>query len=184
MRTIQKGFTLIELMIVVAIIGILAAIAIPAYQDYIVRSQVSEGLTMAASVKTAVAEFRADRGTWPATEGTAVNGLGMTIPTGKYVSGITVVNGQIRIAFGGTDVNSAIAGQTLFLTPGATPSGDIVWRCGNRVIAASALGRPSFQVTTAPSLASTAHRTAAPDRFPTWGNPRPPASAGGFLFAG
>jgi type IV pilus assembly protein PilA len=139
MKTIQKGFTLIELMIVVAIIGILAAIAIPAYQDYIVRSQVSEGLTMAASVKSSVAEFYADRGTWPATEGTGTNGLGMTnVPTGKYVSGITVVNGQIRIAFGGTDVNQAIAGQTLFLTPGSTLNGDVVWRCGNRVIAASA----------------------------------------------
>ena len=134
MKKVQKGFTLIELMIVVAIIGILAAIAIPAYQDYIVRSQVTEGLTMASSVKTAVAEFRADRGTWPATEAT----LGMTSPTGKYVSGITVVNGQIRIAFGGTDVNTAINGQTLFLTPGVTPSSDVVWRCGNRVIAASA----------------------------------------------
>ena len=134
MKKVQKGFTLIELMIVVAIIGILAAIAIPAYQDYIVRSQVTEGLTMASSVKTAVAEFRADRGTWPATEAT----LGMTSPTGKYVSGIAVNAGQIRITFGGTDVNSAINGQTLFLTPGVTPSSDVVWRCGNRVIAASA----------------------------------------------
>ena len=134
MKKVQKGFTLIELMIVVAIIGILAAIAIPAYQDYIVRSQVTEGLTMASSVKTAVAEFRADRGTWPATEAT----LGMTSPTGKYVSGIAVNAGQIRITFGGTDVNSAINGQTLFLTPGVTPSSDVVWRCGNRVIAATA----------------------------------------------
>jgi type IV pilus assembly protein PilA len=135
MKKIQKGFTLIELMIVVAIIGILAAIAIPAYQDYIVRSQVSEGLTMASSVKTAVAEFRADRGTWPADLAT----LGITVtPTGKYVSGITVAGGQIQIAFGGTDVNSAIAGSTLFLTPGVTPSSDVVWRCGSRVIAASA----------------------------------------------
>ena len=122
-------------MIVVAIIGILAAIAIPAYQDYIVRSQVSEGLTMASAVKAAVAEFRADRGTWPANN--AALGI-TTAPTGKYVSDIQVNNGQIRVTFGGTDVNSAIATQTLFLTPGATPSADVVWRCGNRVIAATA----------------------------------------------
>jgi type IV pilus assembly protein PilA len=135
MKKIQKGFTLIELMIVVAIIGILAAIAIPAYQDYIVRSQVSEGLTMAASVKTAVAEYRADRGTWP----TNLAALGITAaPTGKYVSNIAVAGGQIQITFGGTDVNGAINGQTLWLTPGATPSTDIVWQCGDRQIAATA----------------------------------------------
>jgi type IV pilus assembly protein PilA len=125
----------------VAIIGILAAIAIPAYQDYVVRSQVSEGLTMAASVKSAVAEYYADRGTWPTTIGTGAGGLGMTAnPTGKYVSSITIGSapGQIVITYGGTDANLAIRTDTLFLTPGATPNGDIVWRCGDKAVAASA----------------------------------------------
>jgi type IV pilus assembly protein PilA len=134
MKKIQKGFTLIELMIVVAIIGILAAIAIPAYQDYIVRTQVSEGLTMAASVKTAVAEFRSDRGAWP----TDLAALGMTAPTGKYVTGITVNAGQIVITYGSVNANSAINNATLFLTPGVTGSGDVIWRCGNRAITSSA----------------------------------------------
>ena len=138
MKKIQKGFTLIELMIVVAIIGILAAIAIPAYQDYIVRSQVSEGLAMASSIKASVAEYRADRGTWPTTHLESATGLGMTAaPTGKYVTGITVTNGEILITYG-SDANTVIAGQTLRLRPGLSPNGDIIWQCGNRALTTAA----------------------------------------------
>ena len=91
LKQIQKGFTLIELMIVVAIIGILAAIAIPAYQDYTIRSQVTEGLNLASSVKAAVAETLAQTGIWP----TNLTTLGIvdaanveTPPSGKYVGAV------------------------------------------------------------------------------------------------
>ena len=125
-RTIQKGFTLIELMIVVAIIGILAAIA-SAYQDYLIRAQVSEGLTMAAAAKASVSEYYANRGSWPATNATAGLGSAATID-GKYVSAITVAGGGITVDFG-NQANSALSSAQLGLTPGASVNGDIIWRC-------------------------------------------------------
>jgi type IV pilus assembly protein PilA len=148
MKTLQKGFTLIELMIVIAIIGILAAIAIPAYQDYTIRSQVTEGLNLAGSLKAEVAEFFAQNGTWP----TAVTGLVGTlghaageVPSGKYVSSVNIAapGGTLVITYNSTapayQANAAIGGFTLAMQPllsGPAVGGnnDVVWVCGQRAI--------------------------------------------------
>jgi type IV pilus assembly protein PilA len=132
MKAIQKGFTLIELMIVVAIIGILAAIAIPAYQDYTIRSQVTEGLNLAGAVKAAVAETYADRGVWPADNKAAgiVDDAGDGVePSGKYVTKIAVTDGTIDITYGGQS-NDNIDGKVLSLNPGVSKNDDVIWLCG------------------------------------------------------
>jgi type IV pilus assembly protein PilA len=108
MKSLQKGFTLIELMIVIAIIGILAAIAIPAYQNYTIRSQVTEGLSLADGWKTAISEFYDQNGTFPtgaSATGSAVD-IAESAVTGKYVSAITIAApGQIQIAYNGVQAN-------------------------------------------------------------------------------
>ena len=117
----QQGFTLIELMIVVAIIGILAAIAIPAYQDYTRRAQVSEGLSLAAGAKTAVSEFYQESGAWPGTNTLAGLGAPATI-SGNYVDSVGVEDNVVTVTYG------APVNGTLTLTA-ADSGGAITWTC-------------------------------------------------------
>ncbi len=138
MKKVQKGFTLIELMIVVAIIGILAAIAIPAYQDYTIRSQVTEGLNLAGAVKAAVAERYAQTGEWPTTLtdlGIVDAGGAETPPVGKYVGGVNMAGaGTIEITYAGSvsggQANAAIDGGLLLIQPYVSGNQDVIWRCG------------------------------------------------------
>ncbi|KRG60729.1 fimbrial protein [Stenotrophomonas koreensis] len=124
----QQGFTLIELMIVVAIIAILAAIALPAYQDYVARSQVSEGATLASGAKTAVAEQYANTGALTGIDNTAAGLAPAGSITGKYVSGVTVANGIITVAFNKTDTSAKIKSGALVYTP-TDRGGSIEWAC-------------------------------------------------------
>jgi type IV pilus assembly protein PilA len=146
MKTVQKGFTLIELMIVVAIIAILAAIAIPAYQDYTIRSQVTEGLSLADGAKTAVAEFYTNKGALTPSGGNLSVGLATAASIGgSYAQSVTVSNlGMITVKYGktgasngfGTKANTKIDGKQLALSP-ITNAGSISWTC--KTAAANAL---------------------------------------------
>jgi len=129
MKKLQKGFTLIELMIVVAIIGILAAIAIPAYQDYTIRAQVSEGMNLAAAAKAAVAETFLNRGTAPVNREEAGMTNTDTDTQGKYVASIGVDNGSIVITYG-NEAHARIAANVLTLNPWVSADDSVVWECG------------------------------------------------------
>ncbi len=128
-RRFAAGFTLIELMIVVAIIGILASMAIPAYQSYAIRAQVAEGLQLASALKPSIATSFLDHGQAPANRGAAGLSANATDSSGNYVVSIDVTNGVIVISYGNA-ASALVTGQTLTLTPYESRDGTVVWRCG------------------------------------------------------
>mgnify|MGYP000874041384 CR=1 FL=1 len=141
MKAIQKGFTLIELMIVIAIIGILAVIALPAYQDYTARAQVSEAFSLAEGQKAAVIEYFADKGAYPKTNADAGVAASSKI-TGKYVKSVAIGDaGVITATMKSSNVNSALTSKTLTLTPATSTAaasaaanpGSFTWTCGGTI---------------------------------------------------
>jgi len=129
MKLRQTGFTLIELMIVVAIIGILASLAVSAYQTYTVRAQISEGINMAAGAKVPVVDAFNNDGEPPA--GRTEAGMSPTPADtrGKYVASVNIVNGRVDVRYG-NDAHAEIFGQTVSFTPYTALGGSIMWRCG------------------------------------------------------
>ncbi|HEZ3913821.1 TPA: pilin [Neisseria meningitidis] len=131
MNTLQKGFTLIELMIVIAIVGILAAVALPAYQDYTARAQVSEAILLAEGQKSAVTEYYLNHGKWPGNNTSAGVATSSEIK-GKYVEKVEVANGVITAEMKSSGVNKEIQGKKLSLWA-KRQAGSVKWFCGQPV---------------------------------------------------
>ncbi|HFB1935262.1 TPA: pilin, partial [Neisseria gonorrhoeae] len=128
MNTLQKGFTLIELMIVIAIVGILAAVALPAYQDYTARAQVSEAILLAEGQKSAVTEYYLNNGEWPKDNDSAGVASASKI-IGKYVKQVEVKNGVVTAQMASSNVNKEIQGKKLSLWA-KRQDGSVKWFCG------------------------------------------------------
>lgn len=130
-KQLQKGFTLIELMIVVAIIGILASIALPAYQDYIARSQMTEAVTLMSAQKATIAEIAADEGVFTNADN-GVQGIPAAADVaGKYTASVAIADGVMTATMGAAGtVSAGIAAGTLTMTPDLLASGIITWDCG------------------------------------------------------
>lgn len=131
MRKANAGFTLIELMIVVAIIGILASLATSAYQTYAIRAQIAEGVNMAANAKTPVVDTYMTTGVAPADRVEAGLTANPADTGGNYVQEVDIVDGRIDITFGGPRAHAEINGRTLSMTPFETSTSSIAWQCGN-----------------------------------------------------
>ncbi|MFZ3765301.1 pilin [Neisseria meningitidis] len=137
MNTLQKGFTLIELMIVIAIVGILAAVALPAYQDYTARAQVSEAILLAEGQKSAVTEYYLNHGIWPANNNSAGVASSASDIKGKYVQKVEVAKGVITAQMASSNVNNEIKGKKLSLWA-KRQNGSVKWFCGQPVQRAAA----------------------------------------------
>ncbi|HFC3768772.1 TPA: pilin [Neisseria gonorrhoeae] len=131
MNTLQKGFTLIELMIVIAIVGILAAVALPAYQDYTARAQVSEAILLAEGQKSAVTEYYLNHGEWPK-DNTSAGVASSSSIKGKYVEKVEVNNGVVTAQMNPSGVNNEIKGKKLSLWA-KRENGSVKWFCGQPV---------------------------------------------------
>ncbi|HHH4831933.1 TPA: pilin [Neisseria meningitidis] len=147
MNTLQKGFTLIELMIVIAIVGILAAVALPAYQDYTARAQVSEAILLAEGQKSAVTEYYLNHGIWPSDNSAAGVASSADIK-GKYVQSVEVKNGVVTATMASSNVNNEIKGKKLSLWA-KRQDGSVKWFCGQPVQRANANGANNDEVTAA-----------------------------------
>ncbi|EMU1165944.1 pilin, partial [Neisseria gonorrhoeae] len=132
MNTLQKGFTLIELMIVIAIVGILAAVALPAYQDYTARAQVSEAILLAEGQKSAVTEYYLNNGEWPENNTSAGVASSATDIKGKYVKEVKVENGVVTATMNSSNVNKEIKDKRLSLWA-KRENGSVKWFCGQPV---------------------------------------------------
>ena len=126
-----RGFTLVELIVVIAIVGILASLAVSAYQTYTVREQITEGINFAAGAKVPIVDAYTNGGVAPANR--AASGMTplATDSRGSYVSSVGITNGRIDIVFGGPLAHQDIIGRTVSLTPYETAGNTVVWRCGN-----------------------------------------------------
>ncbi|HEZ4600635.1 TPA: pilin [Neisseria meningitidis] len=149
MNTLQKGFTLIELMIVIAIVGILAAVALPAYQDYTARAQVSEAILLAEGQKSAVTEYYLNHGEWPKNN-TSAGVATSTDIKGKYVQSVEVKNGVVTAIMASSNVNNEIKGKKLSLWA-KRQNGSVKWFCGQPVARANANGANNADGVTADS---------------------------------
>ncbi|EMS4880064.1 pilin, partial [Neisseria gonorrhoeae] len=135
MNTLQKGFTLIELMIVIAIVGILAAVALPAYQDYTARAQVSEAILLAEGQKSAVTEYYLNNGKWPE-DNTSAGVASASEIKGKYVKSVTVAKGVVTAEMASSNVNKEIKDKRLSLWA-RRENGSVKWFCGQPVTRAA-----------------------------------------------
>ncbi|HEZ4955215.1 TPA: pilin [Neisseria meningitidis] len=147
MNTLQKGFTLIELMIVIAIVGILAAVALPAYQDYTARAQVSEAILLAEGQKSAVTEYYLNHGKWPGNNTSAGVATSSKIK-GKYVKEVEVKNGVVTATMASSNVNNEIKDKKLSLWA-KRQDGSVKWFCGQPVTRTAKANAANDEVTAA-----------------------------------